>query len=119
MTMKILAVEDENIVALDIKYKLENIGYNVTTTSSSKGSIAKIEEVKPDLILMGLKNERESINTARRIKKHHDVPLIFLTCHSDKKNLRRLKSVGSSYIQKPFEDEEFKTKIKEAISIRK
>ncbi len=84
MTMKILAVEDENIVATDI-FKLENIGYNVTTLSSGKGSIAKIEKIKPDLILMGLKDEMEGIETARRIKKYHNIPLIFLTCHSDKK----------------------------------
>ncbi len=116
---KILVVEDEGIVARDIKGTLQNLGYKVSdTVSSGKKAIEKTEEYQPDLILMDIKlqGKMDGIETAHRIHARYDIPIIYLTAYSDEKMLKRAKITDPfGYILKPFSDRELHSSIEIAL----
>ncbi len=115
----ILIVEDENIVALDLKNKLERLGYNVLkTVSSGEEAIRLADLFYPDVILMDimLKGDLDGIETAGRICHRFDIPIIFLTAYTDEKTLQRAKAVNPyGYISKPFKDEDIRLNIEIAV----
>ncbi len=115
----ILIVEDESIVALDIKDKLERLGYNVLAiVSSGEKAIEEIMKVQPDLVLMDivLKGEMDGVETAIRIRDHYDIPIIYITAHSDERTLKRAEITEPfSYIIKPFADEDLQNAIESMI----
>ena len=54
---RILIVEDEAIIAMEIENQLQNLGYDVTSiVDTGEKAIKKAEEDKPDLILMDIRN---------------------------------------------------------------
>lgn len=116
---KILVVEDEGIVARDIKGTLQNLGYEVTdTVSSGKKAIEKAEECRPDLILMDIKlqGKMDGIEAAHRIHARYDIPIIYLTAYSDENMLKRAKITDPfGYILKPFSDRELHSSIEIAL----
>jgi len=105
---RIMIVEDEFVVAEDIRECLEHLGYTISSTASSgKEALERIEQDPPDLILMDivLTGEIDGIETAHRIAERHNIPIIFLTAHSDDTILLRAKMIGPyGYILKPFDD---------------
>ena len=112
---RILIVEDELIVALDIQTRLERKGYFITGTASrGKEAIALVEANQPDLVLMDIKldGEIDGIETAERIHTFADVPVVYLTAFADEQTLQRAKlSQPFGYILKPFEERELITNI--------
>lgn len=112
---KILIVEDEMIISMEIKQKLHGMGYVVVGQAiTGESAIQKAGETMPDLILMDirLKGEMDGITAAKRIMDLHDLPIIFLTAHSDKATLERAISVSpSGYLLKPFKERELMTNI--------
>lgn len=105
---RVLVVEDENIVALDIQSRLEDLGYDVPATASSgEEALEKAEAVRPDLVLMDitLRGEMDGIEASRRIRRDLNIPCVFLTAHGDNATLQRAKGAGPfGYIVKPFEE---------------
>ena len=80
--VRILVVEDEAIVAMDIASILQKLGHEVTdVVSSGEQAIARVKENRPDLILMdiGLKGEMDGIETAKHIRGQFSIPVIYLT----------------------------------------
>ncbi len=68
--VKILVVEDEEIIALEIVTRLKNMGYDVCkTVASGFDAINELKQCKPDLILMDIriKGEMDGIETAKKI----------------------------------------------------
>lgn len=118
-SFKILVVEDESIVAMDIKHRLESMGYTVPgITSSGEEAVEKAAETNPDLVLMDivLKGEIDGIEAAQQIKDSLDIPVVYLTAYSDDKTLKRAKITGPfGYIIKPFEDRELHSAIEVAL----
>lgn len=108
--MRILIVEDETIVALDLKNMLLSMGYEVTALASSgKEAIEKARETRPDLILMDiiLRGPMDGVEAAGAIRDKDDIPIIYLTAHSDQSMVQRMKVTEPyGYILKPFEDQE-------------
>ncbi len=119
MKHRILVVEDESIVALDLQTRLENYGFDVISIESNGSrAVEKALSECPDLILMdiNLKGSLDGIETASLIKRHLDSPVIFLTAFADDKTLNRAKvSDASGYILKPFQEGELLTTIELAI----
>ena len=113
--MKIFVVEDEGIVAKDIQAMLKNIGYVVpSVVTSGEECLKKIEKTQPDLILMDImiKGKIDGVETAKRIKKRFDIPVIYLTAYADENTLLRAKITEPyGYILKPFGERELKTAI--------
>jgi CheY-like chemotaxis protein len=107
---KIMVVEDESIIAEDIRMSLINNGYVVpSVVSMGETAIEKVKEDKPDLILMDimLAGKMDGIETATMIHSKFNIPVIYLTAYSDDKILERAKITGPfGYLIKPFKDRE-------------
>ncbi len=116
---RILVVEDESIIAADIKESLQNLGYAVTSIASSgEEAIKKAQENNPDLVLMDimLRGEMDGIETASRIRFCFNIPVVYLTAYSDEKLLERAKITEPfGYIIKPFNERELHTNIEIAL----
>ncbi len=115
----ILVVEDEAIVAEDIRMTLESYGYDVcAVVSSGDEAIRHAEEDNPDLVLMDvmLKGEMDGVEAAGRIKSLFLIPVVYLTAYTDDKTLERAKITEPfGYIIKPFEERELRTVIEMAL----
>lgn len=115
MKKKILIVEDESIVALDIKRTLEKLDYEITNTAFDyQGAINSVLSNKPDLILMdvNLGKSKDGIETAKKIKTFEDIPIIYLTAFSDEETISRaIQTKPVSYLIKPFKRDELKSNI--------
>jgi len=118
LAIKLLVVEDESIVALDIKHRAELLGYEVVgIASSGEEALELTREKKPDLVLMDivLKGEVDGIEAAEIIKREYDIPVVYLTAHADKETLKRAKLTEPfGYLIKPFDDREFQSVIEVA-----
>ena len=92
---KILVVEDQSIVALNIRNKLINLGYTVPGTASTvEEAIRKAKLTNADLVLMDimLKGDRDGIEAAREIKQQLKIPVLYLTAYTDDDTLARAKT---------------------------
>jgi two-component system, cell cycle sensor histidine kinase and response regulator CckA len=116
---KILVVEDERIVAEDIRRSLKKLGYEVSAVvSTGRDALRKVRQDPPDLVLMDivLRMEMNGIQTTEKIHEIHDVPVIYLTAYADEETLERAKKTEPyGYILKPFEDRELQTTIEMAL----
>ncbi len=98
---RILIVEDEGIVAEDLKQKLTLQGHTVVgTVASGEEAITIAEQTHPDLLLMDIRlaGRLDGIETAGRIQDRWQVPVIYLTAHSDEATLQRAETTASSGI---------------------
>lgn len=116
---KILVVEDQNIVALNIKNKLKKLGYTVPSTAASgEEAIRKAELTHADLVLMDimLKGDIDGIEAARQIRERLRVPVIYLTAYTDDETIARAKlTEPAGYISKPFKEEDLHSNIEMAL----
>jgi PAS domain S-box-containing protein len=116
MTKKrILIVEDERIIAEDLRVTLESFGYEVIDIiSSGENAIQKAGETLPDLILMdmALEGEMRGSEAAEIIHRKFGTPIIFLTAYADENTLNMAKaSEPYGYLIKPFEERELRATI--------
>lgn len=116
---KILIVEDESIVAKDIQFSLNKLGYAVCgIASSSDKAIDLAGKEQPDLVLMDimLKGDINGIDTALKMKEMFTVPVIFLTAYADEATLEKAKIAEPyGYIIKPFKEVDLQTTIEVAV----
>nr|WP_305891131.1 response regulator [Methanolobus chelungpuianus] len=114
-----MVVEDENIIALNIKKKLKSFGYTVPAIVSTAEDAIKMTEITfPDLILMDvmLKGEMDGVQAIEEIRKKFDIPVIYLTAYSDDEVLERAKLTQPyGYIVKPFKANDLRTNIEIAL----
>jgi len=92
--INIAVVEDEGIVAMDIKKSLQMLGYNVSFVSDTgEKAIKNIQENKVDLVLMDivLKGKMDGIETAQIIIDKMNIPVVFLTAFEDELTKGRAK----------------------------
>jgi CheY-like chemotaxis protein len=116
---KILIVEDEGIVAIDIKRRLKRLGYEVPAIASSgKEAIRQAIETQPDLVMMDimLKGEMDGIQAAQHILDLLATPVVYLTAHADDLTILRAKRTNPfAYIVKPFDDLELQRVIMKCV----
>ena len=83
----VLIVEDEQIVATELREIISSLGYRVVAAASTGlDALARTEETHPDLILMDIriKGEMDGIETASKITARWDIPIIYVTAHADR-----------------------------------
>ena len=116
---RILVVEDESIVALDLTDRLVSLGYQVAgRAASAEQAVASTREQRPALVLMDihLQGEVDGIAAAQEIRTRFHVPVVFLTAYAEDGTLDRAKLAEPfGYILKPFEDRELKSTIEVAL----
>jgi diguanylate cyclase (GGDEF)-like protein/PAS domain S-box-containing protein len=115
----ILIVEDESIIALDIRNNLESNGYQVSGHADrGENAIKMAGNLRPDLILMdiNLKGEMDGIEAAIQIRAMFDIPVIFLTAFTDPSIIELARNAEPyGYILKPFEERELTIAIEMAL----
>ena len=121
---KILIIEDESIVALDIKSALKKFGYVTTDlVSSYDEAIRSVKDNRPDIVFadINLENSKDGIETAIAIKKmYNNMIIIYLTASSDDITMNRaIKTNPQSYLIKPFRREDIKIAISLALEKEK
>jgi len=106
----ILVVEDEKITAKSIKEILERLNYNVVDCiETGEDAVRVVNNEKVDLILMDimLDGEIDGIDTANMIHKNFDIPVIYISSHSDDQTIKKAKiSSPYSFIVKPIRGRE-------------
>ena len=116
----ILIVDDDRTTAAVMQLHLNNFGYHVAgIASSAKEAINAARDIEPDLVLMDIRlgEGADGIDAAMAISKHMDVPIVFVTSHSDRDTLRRAKIVNPvGFINKPLRESDLKTTIEFAIN---
>ena len=119
MQGRLLIVEDEPIVALDLQQELEDLGCEVTgLAESADAALMSIEESRPDLVLMDIRidGSLDGIQTARLLRHAYDVPVVFLTSYSDKETLTRAaRELPYGYLTKPFRSRELQAALSMAL----
>lgn len=116
---RILVVEDESIVALDIQDRLEAMGYEVPiTVASGEKAIEQARLLHPDLVLMDiqLQGRMDGVEAADQIRQRFGIPVVYLTANADHPTVQRAKLTEPfGYVIKPFEERELHTTIEVAL----
>ncbi|MFQ3547414.1 MAG: EAL domain-containing protein [Termitinemataceae bacterium] len=112
---RVLIVEDEKIIALDLQRRLEHFGYTIVDTcAEGPDAIEKTKSHEPDIVLMDimLNGPIDGIEAAKIIKQECNIPVVFLTAYVDDRTLERAKTAEPfGYILKPFKERELYTAI--------
>lgn len=113
---RILVVEDEGIISLQLQTMLRNMGYTVCgRASSGTEAVEKAAESLPDLVLMDviLNEEMSGIEAAQQIVEQFHIPVIFASGCADDETLQRAREVGQfAYLTKPFTERSLDSAIK-------
>jgi signal transduction histidine kinase len=116
----ILIVEDEQLVADDLRETLECLGYVVPTmVATGEEAIAMVESLQPDLVLMDIRlaGEIDGVEASEQIQSRFNVPVVYLTANADRATLERVKATQPfGYILKPFDERILSTTIEIAVS---
>ena len=116
---RILVVEDEAIVALDIQARLLRLGFELAGHATTGAEALRLAETcRPDLVLMDvlLGGPLDGIDTARELVLRRRLPVVYLTAASDAATLERAKETSPlGYLAKPFEDHELSVAIEMAL----
>ena len=111
----VLIVEDDDIIARVEEWRLKNLGYNVCGRAITGAEAMEfVVNKKPDVVLMdiNIKGEMDGIETAKMIKKGFNIPVIYVTSHSDGVTLERAKETKpDGFIVKPFDDKDLRVAI--------
>lgn len=115
---KILVVEDEHLVALDIQKCLERMHYEPTVVYSGDTAVLAAHEVDVDLVLMDIKlgGGIDGIDAATKIRSDRNIPIIYLTAYTDPVTLERARATEPyGYVLKPFQERELMAAIEMAL----
>lgn len=116
MKQKILIVEDESIVAMEVASYVTALGYEVVATvSNAEDAYREALEKKPDTILMDvhLKGAEDGISAAMRIRAEREIAIVFITAYNDDKSIDRAVAANpAAYLTKPFNRKELVATLK-------
>lgn len=116
---RVLIVEDERIIAEDIKKSLQSLNYAVTAIAATgEEAVRKAEQHQPDIVLMDilLAGAMSGIEAARQIRTQFNTPIIFLTANANAAMVEQAKKAEPyGYLLKPFHDKELESTIETAL----
>jgi len=108
--IRILIVEDEQVVALDLKRRLTRLGYQVAGMAANGGRALDLAAKEaPNVVLMDIhiQGKMDGVEVAARMQKIHNIPIIYLTAYSEEQTLSRARETKPyGYLLKPFSDRE-------------
>jgi two-component system, response regulator PdtaR len=94
-----LIVDDEFLIAFDLESSMRELGFDVCTVASNeRDAIELAKSNRPDVVVMDvyLGGTRAGIETARWLREVCDVPIVFVTAHSDADTMERIHTVMPS-----------------------
>ena len=114
-----LVIEDEILIAEELKERLSRLGYSVIgTVDSADEGIAIATRELPDVVLMDirLRGEKDGIEAAREIRQQVDLAIVYVTAYSDPLTVERVKRTEhDGFILKPFHRHDLQSTIQIAI----
>lgn len=117
--LRVLVVEDEGLIAMELGERLSRMGMRVVATADTADlAVASASQMRPDIVLMDIriKGNRDGVQAAGDISRTLDVPIVYLTAHSDRATLDRAKSTAPyGYVLKPFQERELLVAIEMAV----
>lgn len=118
--VRILIVEDEPLIAEDLRAHLEELGYELCAVcDNALDAMAEVVARKPDLLLLDINmgDGPDGVQLAEKVRAKHATPFIFVTSHSDKATLERVKPLRpAGFIIKPFDENDLRTQIELALA---
>lgn len=118
-SFRIMIVEDEHIVALDLEHQVEKLGHSVVgIAGNGRHAIQLALDTHPDLVLMDIRlhGDIDGIEAATEIRSVIPIPIVYLTAYTDAKTLERASITQPlGYILKPFQLRELETTIQLAL----
>ncbi|HYP97229.1 MAG TPA: response regulator [Polyangiaceae bacterium] len=115
----ILIVEDDAIIAEDLRRTLIRLGYVVAGIARSSGAaLDAVASTKPDLVLMDikLKGAADGVQTVALLRAHSSLPVVYLTSHSDAATFERARATNpQGYLLKPFHEHELQATVAAAL----
>ncbi len=117
--LRALIVEDEALIAEELRERLSRLGFSViATVDSAEEGVSIATRELPDLVLMDirLKGEKDGVDAAREIRRQVDLPIVYLTAYSDRLTVDRAKkSEHDGFLLKPFHRSELQATIQVAM----
>ena len=108
LEIKVLIVEDDPLIAIDIEQILNNLNFRVSGTAyNPEDALLSLKNNTPDIVLLdvNLDSDKDGIHIAEIITEKYQLPFIYLTAHADKTTLERAKKTKpAGYIIKPFDE---------------
>ena len=105
--VSVLIVEDEALIAMDLRFTVESLGFNALGTAfSGEESLRKVETLHPDVVLMDIKlrGDMDGLTAAAEIYARFRIPVIYLSAYTDEVTIDRTRRPGScGCLPKPFE----------------
>ncbi|MBK8846487.1 MAG: response regulator [Bacteroidetes bacterium] len=103
---KVLIVEDDSVLSLFYRSLLKRMGYQVCAVVANSDLVEeKLRETSPDFIMMDVKiaGNLDGIDTARKVRETHHLPIIFSTGNSELATMQRAREISNSeYLIKPI-----------------
>lgn len=103
---RVLIVEDEAILAIELSMLVQRFGYEVCATASSeRTALIAAEKHRPDLVLMDIRlaERSDGITAAAKIHDAWSIPSLFVTAHADPETHARAKAAGAiGFVHKPY-----------------
>ena len=122
MKPRILVVEDESIIAMDLRVTLSRLGYEVSSVvNNALSAIQKAEQDKPDIILMDimLGGSLDGIEAAKIISYNHSTPIVYITALRDEETMRRANLLDPYlFLMKPYTENDLKLAIENMLNAR-
>lgn len=116
---RILIAEDESLIAEELKDRLERMGLQViSVVATGEDAITRATQTSPDLVLMDirLKGDIDGVEAAAAIRDRLDIPVVYLTAHSDEATINRAKQTAPfGYLIKPFVERELRVTVELAL----
>jgi signal transduction histidine kinase len=120
---KVMVVEDERIVALNLQRRLAKLGYEVSSVvTSGSEALRHIEQDRPDIVLMdvNIEGDIDGIETASRIPEEYNIPVIYLTAYSEEATLQRARTTQPyGFLLKPISERELHATIQMVLERRR
>ncbi|MBX2817927.1 MAG: response regulator transcription factor [Saprospiraceae bacterium] len=117
--IRVLVVEDEPLIAEDIRETLDNIDFSISAVVyDSAGALEELSSNTPDIALLdvNLDSEMDGIQIAEIINEKYNIPFIYLTSYADRDTVDRAKKTHPmGYIVKPFDENDLFTTLEIAL----
>jgi len=108
--LKVLIVEDECIIAMDMSRIVSDLGYSVSgVVDTGEDSIREAGKIRPDVVLMDImiKGRIDGLRAARAIRTLFQIPIVYTTAYSDLSTMKRAQATNpAGFLLKPFTERE-------------
>lgn len=114
MSEKILVIDDDRATVEKVSFVLKRRGFDVIAAFCAQGGLRKAYSNQPDLVLLEvILPDKDGLEICQQLRELSDMPIIFLTARSDKRDEARALNIGADdYLRKPWDDEVLIARIK-------